>query len=147
MKYEEIYSRSYMKKYDPKFYEDKQFAYDTMKEWLHDIIALPYVRKAFSSITLDDELEELTYELKKSIDVDSDNDFVKKVFTDGFVICWMRPQIDSVLNLAFIIGGKDEKKIQSNYKTNIERLEYLERNLKKYIRDYGYHNGTYGTEL
>lgn len=146
MKYEEIYSRSYMKKYDPSFYDDKEFAYETMKEWLHEIVTFPYVRKIFSRIELNDDLEELTFALTNSIDESSDDDFVKKLFTDGFVICWMRLKIDSVLNLSVIIGGKDEKKIQSNYKSNIERLDSLEIKLKKYIRDYEYSNGTYGTE-
>ena len=146
MKYEEIYSRSYMKKYDPSFYENKEFAYDTMKEWLHEIVAFPYVRKIFASIVLDDVLEELTFELVNSVDEESDNDFVIKLFTDGFVICWMRPKVETAINLATVIGGKDEKKILSNYQANIDRLDSLEIKLKKYIRDYGYVNGTYGTE-
>lgn len=143
MKYEEIYSRSYMKKYDPKFYDNKDFAYETMREWLHEIVSFPYVRSAFSNISLDDEIEELTFSLVNSVSEDSDDEFVKKLFSDGFVICWMRPQIDSVLNTAIVIGGKDEKKLISNYKSNIDRLDSLEIKLKKYIRDYGYINGTY----
>ena len=146
MKYEEIYSRSYMKKYDPNFYSDKEFAYETMKEWLHEIVAFPWVRKIFSSITLDDILEELDFELVNSVDEQSDNDFVIKLFTDGFVICWMRPKVETAINLATVIGGKDEKKILSNYQANIDRLNSLEIKLRKYIRDYGYINGTYETE-
>ena len=137
MKYEEIYSRSYMKRYDPSFYENKEFAYETMKEWLHEIVAFPWVRKIFSSITLDDVLEELTFELVNSVDEQSDNDFVIKFFTDGFVICWMRPRVETAINLATVIGGKDEKKLLSNYQANIDRLNSLELKLKKYIRDYG----------
>lgn len=146
MKYEEIYSRSYMKRYDPSFFDNKEFAYETMKEWLHEIVAFPWVRKIFSSITLDDVLEELTFELVNSVDEQSDNDFVIKLFTDGFVICWMRPQVETSINLATVIGGKDEKKLLSNYQANIDRLNSLELKLKKYIRDYGYINGSYETE-
>lgn len=146
MKYEEIYSRSYMKRYDPSFYKNKEFAYETMKEWLHEIVAFPWVRKIFSSITLDDVLEELNFELVNSVDEQSDNDFVIKLFTDGFVICWMRPRVETAINLATVIGGKDEKKLLSNYQANIDRLNSLELKLKKYIRDYGYINGSYETE-
>ena len=146
MKYEEIYSRSYMKKYDPNFYNDKEFAYETMKEWLHEIVAFPWVRKIFTSITLDDILEELTFELVNSVDEQSDNDFIIKLFTDGFVICWMRPKVETAINLATVIGGKDEKRLISNYQANIDRLNSLELKLKKYIRDYGYINGTHETE-
>ena len=117
-----------------------------MKEWLHEIVAFPWVRKIFSSITLDDVLEELNFELVNSVDEQSDNDFVIKLFTDGFVICWMRPRVETAINLATVIGGKDEKKLLSNYQANIDRLNSLELKLKKYIRDYGYINGSYETE-
>ncbi len=140
MEYEDIYSCSYMKKYDPEFYKDKEFARQTMREWMKEIIAFPYVRKVFSEINFNDEIEEFSFKLVNSIDEESDNEFVKKLFSDGFVICWMRPKIDSALNMAVVIGGSTEKKIQSNYKVNIERLESLERKHKKYVRDYGYIN-------
>ena len=146
MKYEEIYSRSYMKNYDPSFYENKDFAYETMKEWLHEIAAFPWVRKIFEKITFNDELEELDFKLVNSVDEESDNNFVIKLFTDGFVICWMRPRVESIINMATVIGGKDEKKLLSNYSVNIDRLNDLEIKLKKYIRDYGYVNRTYETE-
>lgn len=145
MEYEEIYSRSYMKKYDPNFYEDKKFAYETMKEWIHEIAAFPYVRRIFSELTLDDDLEELTFTLVNSVDEQSDNDFIIKLFTDGFVICWMRPKVDSILNNVVIIGDKDTKRLQSNYKLTIDRLDSLELKHKKLVRDYGYINGL-GTE-
>lgn len=146
MKYETIYSRSYMKKYDPNFYNDKTFAYETMKEWIHEIAAFPYVRKIFSKLSFDDILEEFEYELINSVDEQSDNDFVIKLFTDGFVICWMRPRVETAINLATVIGGKDEKMLLNQYKNNIDRLNSLEIKLKKYIRDYGYINKSYETE-
>lgn len=130
-----------MKKYDPEFYKDEKFAREVMKEWLHEIGSIPYVRQAFSVLEFDDELDELTYKLNNSVNKESDDDFVKRIFSDGFVICWMRPKVETSVNLAFIIGGKDEKKLHDNYKINIERLEQLEIKLKKYIRDYGYHFG------
>ena len=146
MKYEEIYSRSYMKRYDPEFYENREFAYEAMREWIHEIVAFPWIRSIFKNITLDDEIEELDYELVHSIDKESDDNFVIKLFTDGFVICWMRPKVASAINLATVIGGKDEKKLISNYQQNIDRLDSLELKLKKYVRDYGYFNGVYETE-
>ena len=93
-----------------------------------------------------DEMEILTYELENSVNKESDDDFVIKVFSDGFVICWMKPKVESAVNLAFIVSGKDEKKLLDHYQPNIDRLEQLEIKLKKYIRDYGYHFGSYGTE-
>lgn len=91
----------------------------------------------------------LTYSLTNPVDEDSDDDFVKHVFAQFMVIQWMRPKIDNILNIANIIGGKEEKKLQSNYKSNMERVEYLEKSLRRLIRDYGYENNDYlsgGTE-
>lgn len=140
MTYEEIYSQFYIKQTDPTFFKkySKDEAYGLMRGWLHSIVAIPYVRKCFSEITLDDEVLELTFSLSNSIDEDSDNDFVKDIFAQGLDICWMQQQIDKVTSLATVVGGKEEKTILNNYKNNISRLEKLELKLRKTIRDYGY---------
>ena len=140
MTYEEIYSQFYSKETDPTFFKkySRDEAYELMRNWLHSIVAVPYIRKCFSTITLDDEVLELTFELKNSIDEDSDNYFVKDIFAQGLVICWMQQKIDTAVNLASVIGGKEEKSILNNYKNNIARLKELRLELRKTIRDYGY---------
>ena len=144
MTYEEIYSRFYLKETDPSLFKlSKEEAYEKMCGWLHSVAGLPRVRKCFSTLTLDDELYEITYELTNPVDEESDKDFVIELFAQGMVICWMRPQIERNINLATVIGGKEEKAMLNNYKPNVARLETLERNLKKYIRDYGYLNNNY----
>ena len=145
MTYEEIYSQFYSKETDPTFFKkySKDEAYELMRSWLHSIVSIPYFRKCFSVITLDDEILELTFELKNSVDEDSDNYFVKDVFAQGMVICWMQQQIDKVTSLATVVGGKEEKTILNNYKNNIARLKELKVEFKKTIRDYGYINNEY----
>ena len=148
MNYEEIYSQFYSKKTDPTFFYtySKDEAYELMQNWLHDIVALPHVKKCFSTIELDDDMLELTFVLNNSIDEDSDNYFVKNIFAQGLKICWMEQKIDKSVSLATVVGGKEEKTILNNYKNNISRLESLERKLKKTIRDYGYYNSDVGEE-
>ena len=145
MTYEEIYSQFYSKETDPTFFKkySKDEAYELMKNWLHSIVGIPYVRKCFSIITLDDEILELTFELENSVDEDSDNYFVKDIFAQGMVICWMQQQIDKAVSLATVIGGKEEKTILNNYKNNIVRLNDLKIQFRKSIRDYGYINNDY----
>lgn len=145
MTYEEIYSQFYSKETDHTFFEkySKDEAYELMKTWLHSIVAMPYVRKCFSTIALDDEILEMKFVLKNSIDEDSDNYFVKDVFAQGLTICWMQQQIDKIVNLSTVISGKEEKMILNNYKPNIDRLEQLKVQLRKTIRDYGYMNNSY----
>lgn len=140
--YEDIYSRFYLLMTDTRFFEiPEDIVYEKMSLWLHDIASLPQVRKTFNIITFDDEIQELNYELINSIDEYSDRDFVIKLFAQGMVIYWMRPQVESAINMATIIGGKEEKRLLSNYKTVIERLDKLEINFKKLIRDHEYWNG------
>ena len=145
MTYEEIYSQFYSKIEDPTFFKkySKDEAYDLMRGWLHSVIGDPYFKKCFSSIILDDELLELTFQLKNSIDESSDNDFVKDIFAQGMVICWMQQKIDKVVNLATVIGTKEEKTILNNYRNNITRLEEMKVQFRKTIRDYGYLNNRY----
>lgn len=144
MTYDEIFNRFYNLMDDPNFYKLPQdFAYDRMRSWLHDAASKPYIKKKFSQLKLDDRLLELTYSLNNPLDQESDDDFVINIFAQYMVIGWLKPQVDNAINTARIIGSKEEKNIQSNYKTNIERLESLERNLRKFIRDDGYINNSY----
>lgn len=145
MTYDEIYSQFYAKSNDPTFFEKytEDEAYELMGSWIHSVMGIPYFKKCFSSITLDDELLELTFQLKNSVDEDSDNYFVKDVFAQGLVICWMQQQIDKITNLATVVSGKEEKTILNNYKPNIARLEQLKKQFRKTIRDYGYINNDY----
>lgn len=145
MTYEEIYSQFYSKQTDPTFFKkySKDEAYELMRNWLHSIVAIPYLRKCFSTITLDDEILELTFELVNPIDEDSDNDFVKDILAQGMIICWMQQQIDKAVSLATVVGGKEEKIILNNYKNNIARLNELKIQFRKIIRDYGYMNNDY----
>ena len=140
MTYEEIYSQFYSKQTDPTFFKkySKEEAYDLMKNWLHSLVGTPYIRKSFSSITLDDNILELTFKLNLSIDDESDNYFVKDVFAQGMVICWEQQQIDKITNMAVVFGGKEEKSLFNNNKNNMTRVKTLEVNLRKFIRDYGY---------
>lgn len=148
MNYEEIYSQFYSKQNDPTFFKkySRDEAYELMRNWLHSVTSFPHVRKCFSSLTLDDDILELDYELKVSIDEDSDNDFVKDIFSQGMVICWMQQKIDKAVSLATVVGGKEEKTILNNYKNNMARLNELNVRLAKTIRNYGYYNDTIGDE-
>lgn len=145
MTYEEIYSQFYSKKTDPTFFEkySKDEAYELMKSWLHSLVAIPYIRKCFSMISLDDEILEIKFVLNNSIDEDSDNYFVKDIFAQGLAICWMQQQIDKIVNLSTVVSGKEEKIILNNYRNNIARLDQLKVQLRKTIRDYGYITNNY----
>ena len=141
MRYEEVYSRFYVRISDPGFFQIPQAdAYEMMNEWLHSALSEPYIKKLFTSLTINDEIMELSYTMNPSVDPDSDDMFLKEILSDYLVVCWMRRKIDTDINLSFILGGKEEKVLKDAYKTNIARVNDLERSIKKTIRDYRYNN-------
>jgi hypothetical protein len=89
----------------------------------------------------------IEYELKNANDEYSDNEYVIQLFTTGMVIEWLRPKVDSVLYTAPMIGGKEEKKILDGHKDMIGRLDSLEKQLHKLIRDRGYIHNSYIEEV
>lgn len=146
MTYETIYERFYTLMTDSNFYKlSENDAYDLMNGWIHNAVSDPYIKKLFLYIELNDEIMELKYQLRNSVDKYSDNEFVVGIFSQYMIISWMKPKVDNAINLATMIGGKEEKMLQSNYKSNIARLEYLEKKLRRYICDYGYENNDYLT--
>lgn len=143
MTYDEIYSAFYLIVDKDFFKLDNEIAYEYMKQWLHNAVATPYIKELFSSISLDDVVETLTFELKNPSETYDTNNFIKDIFSRYMKIAWIAMHIDNNVNMAFAIGGKDEKVILNNYKNNIERLEILERQLRKSITDYNSNNNDY----
>ncbi len=112
-------------------------------EWLHSVLSKPRVIKIFKSISLDDEMKQMSFELNYSVNAQFDENFVTGLLALGMAIEWLQPQVDSVINIAPMIGGKEEKKILDNHKYSIERLESMKTELNKTIRDYGYMYNSY----
>ena len=91
--------------------------------YLHDSCSEPKIRKLFEHITFDDLLLEFDFELKNTIDEDSDLDFIKKLLSTAMVIEWLNPQLNSTLNIQQMYGGKEEKfYAQSNHLNSIVNL-------------------------
>ena len=112
-------------------------------ERLHSVVGKPRVRRLFSSISLDDEIQEMTFTLNNSVDEESDKDFVLEILSLGMAIEWLQPQVDSVIHTSVMIGGKEEKKLLDNHKNMIDRLDSMKKEQNKMIRDYGYINNSY----
>lgn len=90
--YSEIYSRFYMRITDYNLVEmDESLANELLKGYLRNAASKPYVRRLFSSLKLDDDAEEATYDLRASWDEDSDKDFVEEMLAIGMVVEWVRP--------------------------------------------------------
>ena len=144
MDYETIDNKFLSKIDDPKLlsYED-YVLYEILEDYLTSTLAIPYVRKLFKTISLNENLEIFTYTLNVNIDDYSDTAFILEVLAKGMVIQWMTQKIDTSLSLATMVGGKEEKMLRNEYRANKERLRELNVELKKFIRDSNYIDNSY----
>ena len=142
--YETVFSRTRGRINDPKELSlNENYLLEIYTERLHNVIGNPRVRRLFSSLLLDDEIQQISFELNNSVDKVSDEDFVVDLIILGMTIEWLQPQIDSILHTSVMIGGKEEKKLLDNHKNMIERLDSMKKELHKMIRDYGYMYNSY----
>lgn len=142
--YDKIFSRVLNKIDDPKELSlNENDLREIYVERLHSVIGKPRVRRIFSSIKLDDEIQEITFVLNHSVDEDSDIDYIVELLTLGMVIEWLQPQVDSIKHTSVMIGGKEEKKLLDNHKNMINRLDEMKIELHKMIRDRGYMYNSY----
>ena len=144
LSYSTLFSRVLNKINDPKELSlDENDLLEIYTERLHSVVGKPRVRRLFSSISLDDEIQEMTFTLNNSVDEESDKDFVLEILSLGMAIEWLQPQVDSVIHTSVMIGGKEEKKLLDNHKNMIERLDSMKKEQIKMIRDYGYMYNSY----
>ena len=135
--YSTLFSRVLNKINDPKELSlDESDLLEIYTERLHSVVGKPRVRRLFSSLSLDDEIQEMTFTLNNSVDEESDKDFVLEILSLGMAIEWLQPQVDSVIHTSVMIGGKEEKKLLDNHKNMIDRLDSMKKEQNKMIRDY-----------
>ena len=144
LSYSTLFSRVLNKINDPKELSlDEKDLLEIYTERLHSVVGKPRVRRLFSSLSLDDEIQEMTFTLNNSVDEESDKDFVLEILSLGMAIEWLQPQVDSVIHTSVMIGGKEEKKLLDNHKNMIDRLDSMKKEQNKMIRDYGYMYNSY----
>ena len=142
--YETVFSRTRGRVDDPKELSlPENDLLEIYTERLHNVIGKPRVRRLFSSITFDDEIQQIDFTLNNSVDEESDIDFVTDLLILGMTIEWLQPQVDSILHTSVMIGGKEEKKLLDNHSNMIKRLDSMKTELNKMIRDYGYMYNSY----
>ena len=142
--YSTLFSRVLNKINDPKELQlNENDLLEIYTERLHSVVGKPRVRRLFSTLTLDDELQGITFTLNNSVDETADMNFVVGILVLGMTIEWLQPQVDSIMHTSVMIGGKEEKKILDNHKNMIDRLDSMKTELNKRIRDYGYMYNSY----
>lgn len=142
--YETVFSRTMGRIDDPKelSYEENDLL-EIYTERLNNVVGNPRVRRLFSSLSLDDEIQQMEFELNNSVDEVSDINFVTGILVLGMQIEWLEPQVNSLKSVAEVLGGKEEKMLLSPHKNNMTKLDDMKKELNKRIRDYGYMYNSY----
>ena len=139
--FEDIYSRFYLRVKD---YEmtglDEKLVKEMLLGYLKSTLSKPMVRRLFQSITLDEDIEEIEYELRNSLDEVSDQDFVEEVLAVGLVCEWASPRYHSTLLTSQLLTNSDQKYFsQAPHLAEMKELyKKSQTDLRKLIRDYGY---------
>ena len=141
IKYDEITSSLYSKIEAYDFLDlGTDELHDFLVAWLHTAVSKPYVRKLFSSITLNDEIMVMKYDMKYEVDEETDREFVIEILALGMGIQWLTPKINSTVNINQMFGSKEEKYYsQSSHLTELRSLrkDWIKEQ-RSMIRDRGY---------
>ena len=141
LNYNKIYSRLFTKIEAYDFIElSEEMLNEFLCNWVHSATANPYVRRLFSSFAIDDEIQSIAYEMKYTIDEQSDEEFVIEILALGIAVAWLEPKINSITNIAQMFGSKDEKFYsQSQHLSELRNLlNDFKKQQRRMIADRGY---------
>ena len=146
LKYEKIFERFLGKITDYDFLTlNIDDSYSLMTEKLMSTLSNPYIRRLFSSLSVNNDIQELRFEMEHSVDEFTDEYFVTEMLAKGIVIEWLQPQVKSKLLTAQMFSGKEQKfYAQSNQLSEMRSLlEDTQLELRQMIRDRGYIYNSY----
>lgn len=115
-----------------------------MTEYLHKSLAASYLNRLFSSMTLDDDTNMLSYEMAYDSGKD-ETSFVCTAIAKWMTYEWYHNQVNSVLNNAQFFGGAEQKfysqQAHSDQLQSLEESSYKE--ARHFVMDRGWINNSY----
>lgn len=144
--FDEIASQFYSKVQAYDFLDLEENEVDSLiGNWLRSAVSKPYIRRLFSSLILDSDMETVEYTMQYTIDGYADADFVLEILSLGLVIEWLTPKIWSLEHIAQRFGDKNEKFFSQAAHVNEMRalLNEAKAEQRRMIADRGYANNTY----
>ena len=144
--FDEIFSCFLLKVTDYKFINEPEDVTNAfMIGWLHSALSKPYIRRVFSNIEINDDTRTINFQIKNSVDAKTDIDYIQELVASAMVVEWMEPKVKSVLNMAQMYGGKEQKFFSqaAHLKENKAMLDDQKAEIRKMIRDHGYIYNSY----
>lgn len=117
-----------------------------MQEYLHKSLYEPYVRRLFSSLSVDDEAQTLTYTMKHGTDEQSDKEFVINAIAKWMVYEWLHAQVNTTTLTEQMIFSSKEKSYysQANHLSELRALQNdAFKEARGFIMDRGYISNSY----
>ena len=147
--FEDIFSRFYLRVEDYKIPGlNEEVVTEMLGGYMRSVVSKPFVRRLFSSINLDTDVEEIEYTMREPWDDGSDQDFVEELLALGMVSEWLSPRYHSTLNTSQFFSNKEQSWYsQANHMSELKAMyEKSQIDLRKYIRDRGYSLSLVNTE-
>ena len=145
--YNDIYSRFLNKIRDYEFAGlPEPNATKQMKEWLQSSLSHTYIYRIFDTFSADDEIAEIEYTLKSSVDEYNDKHFVEELLGNAMVVEWISPKVKTTTLLNQMITNSKESKFysQSQHISELRGiLEDSENKVREMLRDKGYIYNSY----
>ena len=142
--YETIFSRTRGRINDIKELSlDENDLNELWTERLHSIAGDERVIEKFTSFDMDDEIQQIEFEMKYPVSDFADKEYVIELFALGMAIAWLKPKVDSLEYTIRALGGKEEKNLQNPYKEMQARLDKLEYQFSRKLASHGYINNSY----
>ena len=145
--YNDIYSRFLNKIRDYEFAGlPEPNATGQMREWLQSALSHSYIYRIFDTFSADDEIAEIEYTLKSSVDEYNDKHFVEELLGNAMVVEWISPKVKTTTLLNQMITNSKESKWY-NQKDHLKALEDIqedsENKVREMLRDKGYIYNSY----
>lgn len=147
LSYEDIFSNflGYITDYDFAHLNDDD-AYTLMSEYLQKAISKTYIRRLFSSVNMDNEIQEINFEVSHPTEESEDLFFIQTILAKGMVVEWLEPQVKKTSLIHQHITSSKESKFysQAMHLSEIRSLlEDTKIEIRKLIRDRGYIYNSY----
>lgn len=140
--YNDIYSRFLNKIRDYEFAGlPEPNATEQMREWLRSALSHAYIYRIFDSFSADDEIAEIEYTLKTSVDEYNDKNFVEELLSNALVVEWVTPKVNNTTLTNQMITNSKESKFysQAMHLTELKSLlANSESKVRSMLRDKGY---------
>ena len=145
--YNDIYSRFLIKIRDYEFAGlPEPNATEQMREWLQSSLSHTYIYRIFNTFSADDEIAEMEYTLKTSVDDYSDKNFVEELLGNQMVVEWVSAKVQTTTLISQMVTNSKEFKMyaQANHLAQLRELKAdTENKVRSMLRDKGYIYNSY----